>query len=175
MKGLVHVYTGNGKGKTTAAIGLGIRACGRGLKVLMVQFLKSMDTGEIYSLKRLEPNFMYYRGSKTRKFTWQMDEEEKKETLKEQNEIFSFALAESLSGKWDVLILDEILGALSSGFIALKEVVDLISSKPENLEVVLTGRNAPPELIAMADYVSEIISIKHPIEKGIPARKGIEN
>lgn len=175
MKGLIHIYTGDGKGKTTAAVGLGIRAYGRGFKVLMVQFLKGADTGEIYTLKKLEPEFLLYRGKEIKKFTWNMNEAELKETARVQQDIFNYAVDAARSGGWDLVILDEILGAVGAGMVDKKEVIKFIDEKPDNFELVLTGRNAPAELVERADYVSEIKAVKHPMEKGIPARKGIEN
>ncbi|NJD03379.1 MAG: cob(I)yrinic acid a,c-diamide adenosyltransferase [Ruminiclostridium sp.] len=175
MKSLIHIYTGNGKGKTTAAIGLGIRAYGRGFKVLMVQFLKGADTGEIHTLKKLEPGFLLYRGTEIKKFIWNMNEAELRQTARIQQDIFNYAVDAAICGGWDMVIMDEILGAVSSGMVDLNEVVQFIKDKPDNFELVLTGRNAPPELVELADYVSEIKAVKHPMEKGIPARKGIEN
>lgn len=174
MKGLVHIYTGNGKGKTTAAVGLGIRACGRGMKVLMVQFLKGIETGEMMTLKKLEPDFILYRGEQLPKFTWQMNDEEKKRASKIQHDIFEFAKVAAFDGKVDLLILDEIMAAVNANFLDKNMVLDFIKNKPENLELVLTGRNAPEEFIEEADYVSEIYDVKHPMNQGIPARKGIE-
>jgi len=174
MKGLVHIYTGNGKGKTTAAVGLGVRACGSGLKVLMVQFLKSTPSGEINSIQKLEPGFRAYRGHETKKFTWQMNAEEKAAACKEQQKIFEYACDSVQRGEVDLLILDEALGAMSSGFLSKEAIIDFIRNKPEHLEIVLTGRGATEELIELADYVSEIKDVKHPAEKGIKARKGIE-
>lgn len=175
MKGLIHIYTGDGKGKTTAAIGLGIRACGRGFKVLMVQFLKGADTGEIYTLKRLEPDFLLYKGIELRKFTWNMNEEELREAARVQQDIFNYAVDAAMCGGWDMVILDEILGAVGTGMVDIKDVMRFIEEKPDNFELVLTGRNAPSELVELADYVSEIKAVKHPMEKGIPARRGIES
>lgn len=174
MKGLVHIYTGEGKGKTTAAIGLGIRAYGRGFKVLMVQFLKGMETGEKIVIDALAPDFTLYRGKEIKKFTWNMNEEELAELKKDMQDTVRYAADAASTGHWDMLILDEILGCISGGFVALQEVVDLIKGKPEKLEIVLTGRNASKELIELADYVSEIKAVKHPFEKGVQARKGIE-
>lgn len=175
MKGLVHIYTGNGKGKTTAAIGLGIRAYGRGLRVLMVQFLKGAETGEMHTLKNLEPRFTLHRGTEIKKFTWNMTEEEKQQAAKQQRDIFTYAVDAAMCGGWDLVILDEVLGAITSGMIELEEVVKFVREKLDGFELVLTGRNAPPELIELADYVSEINAVKHPMDKGIPARKGIES
>lgn len=172
--GLVHVYTGNGKGKTTAAMGLGIRAYGSGMKVLLIQFLKSGNTSELEVLKKLEPDFSVQRGFNCKKFSWNMSPQELEAASKEASEIFENVKNTAMTGQYDMIILDEILGTLSLGFISEASVIDFIKSKPEKLELVLTGRNAPAGVIQSADYVSEIKAVKHPYEKGIPARKGIE-
>jgi len=174
MKGLIHIYTGNGKGKTTAAVGLGVRACGRGMKVLMVQFLKGMKTGEAMSLKKLEPDFMLYRREQLPKFTWEMNNEEKEKASRIQHEIFKHAKDAVYNGRVDLLILDEIMAAVNTNFLSKKTVLDFIKNKPDELELVLTGRNPPEEFIMEADYVSEILEVKHPMYKGVPGRKGIE-
>lgn len=174
MKGLVHIYTGDGKGKTTAAVGLGVRACGSGLRVLMVQFLKCAPTGEIRTLKALEPGFVLYRGTGPKKFTWEMNPEEKNQTAAEQERILQYAVNKASEGGYDLLILDEVLGAVGSGMLAKEAVIEFVKNKPENVELVLTGRGAPSELVGLADYVSEIRAVKHPVDKGIKARKGIE-
>lgn len=174
MSGLVHIYTGNGKGKTTAAIGLGVRACGRGMKVLMVQFLKGALTGEMNSLKALEPSFELHRGKEVKKFTWKMNEEEKAQTAAEQRRILEYAIEAASGGGLDLLIMDEALGAMSTGMLDKEAVAEFIKGKPEKLELVLTGRGATQEFIELADYVSEIRAVKHPAEKGVKARKGIE-
>lgn len=174
MTGLVHIYTGNGKGKTTAAIGLGIRAYGRGLKVLMIQFLKGGQTGEIGILEKLEPNFKFKRANEIKGFFWNLNEEEIKSVKKSTDETFYYIINAVSTGEWDVLILDEVMGAISNSLIDTEDLVAFIKNKPASLEVVLTGRNAPQELVDLADYVSEIKPIKHPYDKGIHARKGIE-
>ena len=174
MKGLVHIYTGDGKGKTTAAIGLGVRACGSGMRVLMVQFLKGSPTGEVCSLQKLEPGFKLYRCKETKKFTWDMSPEEKCRTAAEQSSILEYAAAAVGRGEVDLLIMDEALGAMSSGMLDKNAVIHFIKNKPHNLELVLTGRGPAPEFIELADYVSEIKAVKHPAQKGIQARKGIE-
>lgn len=174
MSGLVHIYTGDGKGKTTAAIGLGVRACGRGMKVLMVQFLKGRKTGEMFALDRLKPDFELCRQKETGKFSWDMTREELKGTTEEIKELFDYAFKEAMGGKRDMLILDEIMASITCGFIPMESVISLIRNKPLNLELVMTGRNAPFELVQLADYTSEINAVKHPLEAGIPAREGIE-
>lgn len=173
MQGLVHIYTGDGKGKTTAALGLGIRAYGRGMQVLIVQFLKGAETGEMKTLKMLEPGFVLHRAQEIKKFTWNMTHEELEATAVIQQDIFNYA--KDAVHKVDLLIMDEIMAAITTGMIPLQQVVEFIKSKPQKLELVLTGRDAPAELIELADYVSNVKAVKHPMEKGIPARKGIES
>ncbi len=174
MKGLVHIYTGDGKGKTTAAVGLGVRACGCGLKVLMVQFLKGSGSGELSSLKKLEPGFSVYRSKQVHKFTWQMDEAEKTAVSARQRELLDYAASQISGSVFDLVILDEIMAAISEGMIGTDEVAGLVRNRPEGVELILTGRNAPKQLVDLADYVSEITKVKHPMDKGIPPRKGIE-
>lgn len=175
MKGLIHIYTGGGKGKTTAAIGLGIRAYGRGFKVLMAQFMKGMMTGEIKTLQMLEPGFVLKRGTEVKKFTWQMNAEELDELSKAEQKMFEDIISEVSDSECQMLILDEIINSVSCGLIPARKILEFLKNKPDELEVILTGRNAPQELLDFADYVTEMKEVKHPFNKGIPARKGIEN
>lgn len=173
-KGLVQVYTGDGKGKTTAAIGQGIRAVGRGNKVYMLQFLKGGETGELETIKRIHPDFQIFRFEKSRNFVWNLNEEELKELKEEIQEAFDFAQKVLENGECDILILDEVMGVISNKLYPLENIIEIIKSRNEKIEVVLTGRNVPDEIKEIADYVSEVKCIKHPFEKGVPARKGIE-
>lgn len=173
MFGLIHIYCGDGKGKTTAAVGLAVRCAGRGNKVLLVQFLKSRDSGELYSLAKL-PDIEIMRGKKSKKFTFQMNEEEKHALLIEHNKMFEQVLAKIKNGGYSLLILDEVIGALNAKVFEMPKLIEFLRHKPENLEVVLTGRNPAPELVEIADYVSEMRKVKHPMDKGIMAREGIE-
>lgn len=173
MFGLIHIYCGDGKGKTTAAIGLAVRCAGRGNKVLLVQFLKSRDSGELYSLAKL-PDIEVMRGKESKKFTFQMNEEEKHALLIEHNKMFEQVLAKIKNGSYSLLILDEVIGALNAKVFEMPKLIEFLRHKPENLEVVLTGRNPTPELVEIADYVSEMRKVKHPMDKGIMAREGIE-
>lgn len=173
MFGLIHIYCGDGKGKTTAAVGLAVRCAGRGNKVLLVQFLKSRDSGELYSLAKL-PDIEVMRGKESKKFTFQMNEEEKHALLIEHNKMFEQVLAKIKNGGYSLLILDEIIGALNAKVFEMPKLIEFLRHKPENLEVVLTGRNPAPELVEIADYVSEMRKVKHPMDKGIMAREGIE-
>ena len=173
MFGLIHIYCGDGKGKTTAAVGLAVRCAGRGNKVLLVQFLKSRDSGELYSLAKL-PDIEVMRGKESKKFTFQMNEEEKHALLIEHNKMFEQVLAKIQNGGYSLLILDEVIGALNAKVFEMPKLIEFLRHKPENLEVVLTGRNPAPELVEIADYVSEMRKVKHPMDKGIMAREGIE-
>lgn len=173
MFGLIHIYCGDGKGKTTAAIGLAVRCAGRGNKVLLVQFLKSRDSGELYSLAKL-PDIEIMRGKESKKFTFQMNEEEKHALLIEHNKMFEQVLEKIKNGGYSLLILDEVIGALNAKVFEMPKLIEFLRHKPENLEVVLTGRNPAPELVEIADYVSEMRKVKHPMDKGIMAREGIE-
>jgi cob(I)alamin adenosyltransferase len=170
-RGLIQVYTGNGKGKTSAAFGLALRAVGRGMRVFMIQFIKGgFDYGELYVVDKL-PN-LTLRAFGRGKFVTE------KPAGKEDVELAGQALAlaeETIKGgRYDVVILDEVNVALSLKLISLEKVLRLIKEKPKHVELVLTGRDAPEEIIEAADLVTEMREIKHPYKKGLPARKGIE-
>lgn len=170
--GLIHIYCGNGKGKTTAAMGLAIRAAGRNKKVFITQFLKSGRSGELDSLEKLKENITFMPGRPVNKFVWNMNEEEKLQAKEEHTERFKDII--EVVKEYDLLILDEIIGTINNGFIELSDVIEFLKNKPEKLEVVLTGRDPKDELIDIANYVTEMKCIKHPYEEGIPARVGIE-
>ncbi len=173
-KGYIQVYTGDGKGKTTAALGLGLRAVGNGLRVLMIQFLKGWSTGELAAIKGLEPNFKIIRFAETEKFIFQMSKDEKT-TLKEKiNDELKWLYKELDTNPCDLLILDEILGCIDTGLVDIRTLLDLINKKPGRMEIVLTGRNAPKDIIDRADLVTEMKPIKHYMDKGVAARRGIE-
>jgi cob(I)alamin adenosyltransferase len=169
-KGCIHIYTGDGKGKTTASIGLAVRAQGAGLKVLFVQFLKGQQTSELEPLKKI--GVTVKRADAVTKFIPYMTEQEKQGCFQGQQSCFKET--SELLDNYDVVILDEVIGAVTTGMLPLAEVINMIKTKPEHLELVLTGRQPPEELVELADYVSEIKAIKHPYDKGIKARKGIE-
>jgi cob(I)alamin adenosyltransferase len=170
-KGQVQVYTGNGKGKTSAAFGLALRAIGRGLKVYIIQFIKGgFDYGEIYIVDKL-PNLTlkaFGRG----KFV--MTKPPEKEDVRLAEEALKLAEKVVKSGKYDVVVLDEINVALSLKLINLKHVLELIECRPKHVELVLTGRGAPTEIVEMADLVTEMKEVKHPYKRGVQARKGVE-
>ncbi|MEG0013744.1 MAG: cob(I)yrinic acid a,c-diamide adenosyltransferase [Cellulosilyticaceae bacterium] len=173
-QGLVQIYCGNGKGKTTSAIGLGIRAIGSKLKVIMIQFLKNDNTGECETLKNLEPYFKVFHFEKRRGFTWTLTDEEKAELKNEIAMAIKFAKKVMDTEECDVLILDEIFGAISGGFVTEEELCELIDGKTDQVELVLTGRDVPESVAQRAAYISKIEPVKHPMNEGIMARKGIE-
>lgn len=167
-KGLVHLYCGDGKGKTTAAMGLALRALGQGMQVVVVQFLKNGTSGELEPLKKL--GAAVYSGRPGAKFTFQMNAEEKAQATKENNA----RLAEALQQPCDLLILDEICAARNSGMVDEALAKQAVLERPQHREVVLTGRNPEAWMVEAADYITEMQPRRHPYEQGIPARKGIE-
>ncbi len=173
-QGLTHVYYGNGKGKTTAALGLGMRAWGCGLQVVLVQFLKDFSTGELKALAQL-PGFTVLRGkAKGKLFSRDMSEEEKAATTFIHEANLKQALSLVNTGKCDLLILDEAFDAYQLGLLGDAILRPLIEEKPGELELVITG-HAPVEwVLNRADYVTEMVKQKHPYDRGIGARRGIE-
>ena len=171
--GLIHIYTGDGKGKTTAALGLILRASGRGLKVVLGQFLKGRETGELRTLSLL-PGVTVFRGKPLTKFSFQMNEQEKADVLQSHNAFIQELALHCQKEDIDMLVLDEVIGACRTRLLDESLLIEFLKHKPEHLEVVMTGRNPSPELLELADYVSEICKRKHPFDKGIPAREGIE-
>ncbi|HOB20315.1 MAG TPA: cob(I)yrinic acid a,c-diamide adenosyltransferase [Candidatus Atribacteria bacterium] len=173
-KGYIQVYTGDGKGKTTAALGLGMRAAGRGLKVLMIQFLKGTHTGELESIKKLAPQFSVVRFGETGKFFFSMDQAEKDELKRKINEELDRLDDMLRDQEWDVLILDEILGTIENGLVSLERVLEILDARPEGMEIVLTGRVLPDKIAQRAHLITEMRSIKHYFDIGVSARDGIE-
>lgn len=168
---MLHIYCGDGKGKTTCAMGLAVRAAGHGRRVVAAQFLKGGNSGERQVLQGL-PNVFCTPVPETIKFIFAMDEAEKAATRAETAAVFAQAV-EAARGA-DLLILDELCGALATGMLRLEAVLDFLDCRPEGLEVVITGRDPAPELLERADYVTEMRKIKHPFDRGIDAREGIE-
>ncbi len=171
--GLILVNTGNGKGKTTAALGMALRAWGQGMKVLILQFIKGgWKYGELKAAEKLGPNFEIRQMGEG--FIKGPGDKFLEEHRHAAVEALAAAKTEISSGKYDLIILDEILYAINYGLVALPDTLDLMAKKPGGLHLVLTGRNAPPEIIERADLVTEMREIKHHYKKGIPAQKGIE-
>jgi cob(I)alamin adenosyltransferase len=170
IKGLIQVYTGDGKGKTTAALGLALRAAGRNMKVLIVQFMKKWDYGELHSVK-LIPNITLETFG-TKEFIYKG--KAKKVDYEEAEKAFSFGVEGMQSGNYDIVIFDELNMALYYELLDLNEVIEKLKGKSDNVEVVITGRKTPEEIIEIADLVTEMKEVKHPYQKGIEARRGIE-
>ena len=169
-KGLVHVYTGNGKGKTTAMLGLALRAVGAQRKVYIGQFVKSMGYSEVKAIEKFLPNIVIEQYGPGCFFD--------RKPTPEDVDVTARGLAKAVeaisSGKYDIVMLDEINVAIYLGLLEGEKVLEVIGEKPEHVELVLTGRHAPPEIIKAADLVSEINEIKHYYTAGVPSRMGID-
>ncbi len=173
-KGLTIVYTGNGKGKTTAALGIALRATGYGKKICMIQFIKgSWHYGEMTSSKRLEPEFEMVAIGKG--FVGIIDDKSPIEDhQKMADEAIKISTTKIQSGNYDIVILDEVNYAINLDLVKLEDVLNLIKSKPSTLDLVLTGNYAKEEIIELADLVTEMKEIKHPFRRGEKAKKGID-
>jgi cob(I)alamin adenosyltransferase len=174
IKGLVIVYTGSGKGKTTAALGIALRAAGYKKKVLIIQFIKgSWETGEIHSIKRLAPEIELIRIGEG--FVGIIDDQKEfQEHVRAAEKALKIAQRAVMSKKYSVVILDEINYAVKGKLITVQGVLGLIKKKDPKLHLVLTGNFAKPEVIKKADLVTEMKEIKHPFQKGIKAQRGID-
>jgi len=181
--GLVQVYTGTGKGKTTAAVGLAVRAAGHGLRTCFVQFMKrGWESGERAALAKLAPEIEVHvfgaeewgdrAGSEPGTPWWELPPSE--DDRDQAQEAMVFARQMVVGGEWNIVVLDEVFGALKYGLISLEQILSLICAKPSKVELVLTGRDAPNAVLKAADVVTEMNEIKHPFRRGIQARKGIE-
>lgn len=171
MKGLVLIFTGNGKGKTTAALGQALRAAGQGMNICFIQFIKGgWSTGEATAMDLFKERIEFHvKGSG---FTWQADD--RQQLIHECRQAFVFALEKISSGHFDMVILDELTYLLKYGMVTEDEVVEMIHSRPAGMHLVITGREAPASLVSAADLVTEMREIKHPFSEGIRAQKGIE-
>lgn len=167
-KGLVHIYTGDGKGKTTAALGLALRATGHGMKVLFIQFLKGQQCGEHLFVAKYHPFDIIQIGA------GDLFTKSKEQLDQEVQETLVLARREILGGKYDLVVLDEVFVAVNQGYITVKQILELIEEKPGTVELVMTGRKAPPEIVQRADLVTEMLMIKHPFTEGFSARQGID-
>jgi cob(I)alamin adenosyltransferase len=172
-KGLIQVYTGDGKGKTTAALGLALRAVGHGMKVLIIQFMKgNSEIGENKAAQKLAP---YLTILPMGRGTFVSKDKPHPEDIKIAYEGFLLAQKSIQNKEYDVVILDEINVAVDYGLISISDLLHLLNSKPEEVEIILTGRNARPELLEKADLVTEMAKRKHYFDEGVPAREGIED
>ena len=172
-QGLIHIYCGDGKGKTSAAIGLAVRAAGSGLKVLFTRFLKNESSGELAILDDISQIKVLHL-EKSYGFFKNLSEEKKQEVRETYLQLWRAIELEILTGRYDVLVIDEFMAAYRYGLIPNEEAVQFLKDRPDNLEVVLTGRDPSEDLIRIADYVSEIRKVKHPFDCGVYARRGIE-
>lgn len=171
-KGFIQIYTGNGKGKTTSAIGQAVRAAGYGLKTYFVQFMKEYPYNEIISLSHLS-EWITIEQICGDEFVLKKVPAPPEE-IKKAKEALTRATDKMLSGKYDLIILDEVCVAIYFGLIKVEDVLPVITSKPENVELILTGRYCPQELIEIADLVTEMNEVKHYYSRGVLSRKGIE-
>ena len=173
MSGLIHIYEGDGKGKTSAGIGLSVRCAGNGDRVLYTQFLKGNDSSELRILEQIE-EITVARCEKCFGFTFQMTAETRKQAEEYYTAHFRYVAEQAIAGEYRLVVLDELIDAYNRNMVERREVLDFLKHKPRELEVALTGRNPAEELIALADYISYVTKVRHPFDKGIPARRGIE-
>ena len=171
MAGLIHLYCGDGKGKTSAAVGLAVRASGAGKQVVFTQFFKDGSSSEIESLKRL-PGIRTIHANTVKGFYHAMTPEQREQAREDYTALFRQVTDAARDA--DLLILDEIVSACNRGVVPETLVMDFLRCKPQQLEVVLTGRDPSPGLTELADYITEMRKLRHPFDRGIPARKGIE-
>jgi cob(I)alamin adenosyltransferase len=172
-QGLIHVYYGDGKGKTTAALGLALRASGQGFRVVILLFFKSLWSGELAALKHV-PGITVLRPQGDGKFLSAMSADEKHVLRQEHGRMFAEAAAMVSSGQCDLLVLDEALDACQHAMLEEDALLKLLVDKPNSLEVVITGHQAIPRIMDQADYITKMKKEKHPYDMGIKGRKGIE-
>lgn len=170
-RGLVHIYTGEGKGKTTAALGLALRAAGSGLRVHLIHFLKGRSAYSEGQALKLLPQVTVSRPGHQGFLRGRAPSEA---DLREAQETLRLAREAALGGEYAVVILDEVCVAISLGLLPEGDIADLIARKPESVELILTGRGASPGLVELADLVTEMREVKHPYQRGIKARRGID-
>lgn len=172
-KGYIHIYTGNGKGKTTAALGLCFRAAGCGMSSVFIQFMKGQKTGEL-SASRMTDSLITIEQYGSPKLLLNNNPDIFEEHRSEAIKGYARAMELLRNGGYEIVVLDEILNLLNFKMIDVQMVIDLIRAKPESVELILTGRGAPEELMRLADLVTEMREIKHYFNSGVKARKGIE-
>lgn len=175
--GLIQIYCGDGKGKTTAAVGAAVRAAGRGCRVLVVRFLKTDDSGEVKALAHI-PGITVLPCDRNFGFSWNMTQVQRQAAALYYEHSFqkawNMALGADGEGGYDMLVMDEVIGALSLGFVDEAGLLKALEEKPAGLEVILTGRGPSRTLLDRADYITEMVMRRHPYENGIGAREGIE-
>lgn len=172
VKGCLHIYCGDGKGKTTAAVGLAVRAAGHGMKVLFCQCMKDGTSSEVKMLEKL--GIAYCCCRERFGFYWNMTEEEKEKAGEAYTTLFLEVTKRAVEEGYDLLVIDEFMSGYQHGLIDQREALKFLKNRPEGLEIVLTGRDPGEELVELADYVTEMKKRKHPFDEGVTARKGIE-
>lgn len=173
MSGLIHIYEGDGKGKTSAGVGLSVRCAGSGQKVLYTQFLKDDKSNELKVLEQIDGIHVVHC-EKNFGFTFNMTPETKEKAKEFYTEHFRRVAKMAVEEGVKLLVLDELIATYNLNMVDQKEVLEFLKNKPEELEVVMTGRDPAGELVELADYVSRIVKVKHPFDQGVPARVGIE-
>lgn len=172
--GLIHLYCGDGKGKTTAALGLALRWAGYSLPVILAQFQKTAFSGELAALKHLPAVTVLRVQDGLTGFSWQLSKEEIVTRTNSHNQLLAKAFQACENGGRCLLILDELTSAINCGLIDTEAAMNLIRTKPEETELVITGREPSEELCRLADYITKMHAIKHPMNRGVPAREGVE-
>lgn len=173
-KAKIHIYCGDGKGKTTAAMGLSVRSCGRGWPVVLSQFLKGSTSGELKILCNL-PDYHYVQAPTTTcKFVFQMNEEEKVAYSRQVKQHFADTVAAVEKYHAKLLVMDEVLDAVAVGMLPDEDLAEFLRNRPDDLEVVMTGRAPTPCTDPLADYITHMTKVRHPFDKGLDARKGVE-
>lgn len=172
VKGCLHIYCGDGKGKTTAAVGLAVRAAGYGMKVLFCQCMKDGSSSEVKMLEKLGIDYCCCREKFG--FFWNMTEEQKKDAACAYTQLFLDVTKKAAEEGYEMLVIDEFMSAYEHGLIDQKKALAFLVNRPQGLEVILTGRDPGEELLELADYVTEMKKRKHPFDQGVGARRGIE-
>lgn len=173
MTGYIHIYCGDGKGKTTAALGLALRAAGANKRVLLTRFMKTNSSSELTSLS-LQPNIKLIPTSKVFGYYYTLTDNEKEQAYDYYSSLLKEACKRAIAENYDLLILDEVTYAYSYHFIDCDYLMSFLHAKPEKLEVVITGKHPAQELLDVADYISDIKKVRHPYDKGVLPREGIE-
>ncbi|MFP3153068.1 cob(I)yrinic acid a,c-diamide adenosyltransferase [Lachnospiraceae bacterium ZAX-1] len=172
--GLIHIYEGDGKGKTSAGVGLSVRCAGSGQRVIYTQFLKDNLSSELNVLKQIE-NIHLIPCEKSFGFTFAMTPQQKEEATQYYTDHLKKVIETAIKEQCRLIVLDEIIASYNLNMIKQEDLISFLKNKPQEMEVVMTGRDPAEELVELADYVSRIVKVKHPFDQGIPARKGIEN
>lgn len=173
MRGMIHIYCGDGKGKTTAATGLAVRAAGAGMQVLFARFLKNENSGELRILDQI-PEIEVLHLEKSYGFYQTLSDSDKAKMTAMYRKLWQNIEEKITSGAYDMLVIDELMAAYNYGILEQESVHRFLENKPEKLEIIMTGRNPSERLMELSDYISEIKKVRHPFDQQVTARKGIE-